>query len=112
MLIDAIIVLLAVAMAVWGYSRGVRTEVLIAVGVAIGALLGSRVGPQVLKDGLQDPLAPLLALPGALLLGAVLAAGMERAGSQLRRALRGRYTLDALGVRCSRRSSASSSSGS
>ena len=97
MLIDAIIVLVTVALAVWGYSRGVRTEVLTAVGFAIGALLGSRVGPQILKDGLDDPLAPLLALPGALLLGAVLAAGIERAGSKLRRALCGRYALDALG---------------
>ena len=97
MLTDAVIVLLTVGMAAWGYFRGLRTEMLIGVGFAIGALLGSRVGPQLLDDGLHDPLAPLLALPGALLLGAAIAAGMERAGSKLRLLLRRRYTLDAVG---------------
>ena len=97
MLIDAIIVLLTVGMAAWGYFRGLRTGMLVAVGFGVGALLGSRLGPQLLDGGLHDPLAPLLALPGALVLGAVLAAGMERAGWKLRGLVRRRYTLDALG---------------
>ena len=96
-LIDVLIVLLAVAMALWGYSRGMTPGLLSAVAFGVGAVLGSRIAPQLLADGLHDRMAPLLALPGALLVGALLAAGVERAGFRLRRLLRGRYLPDALG---------------
>ena len=97
MLTDVIIVALTVAIAFWGYSQGVSVGVLVAVGFGVGALLGSRIGPQILDGGLRDPLAPALALPGALLFGGALAAALERFGFELRRRLRRRYTADAIG---------------
>ena len=80
LIVDLLIVCLTIAIAVWGYSRGVTAGGLIAIGFAAGALLGSRLAPLVLSDGLHDPLAPVLALPGALVLGAAAAAAMERVG--------------------------------
>lgn len=98
MLTDAIIVALTVGVAVWGYLRGVSIGVLVAVGFVLGALLGSRLGPLILDGGLHDPLAPALALPGALLVGGGLAALCERFGFELRRRyLRRRLTLDSVG---------------
>lgn len=97
-LTDLIIVALTVAIAVWGYSQGVSAGILVAVAFGIGALLGSRIAPQVLDGGLRDPLAPAIALPGALLLGGVFAALSERSAFELRRRfLRRRYTLDSVG---------------
>ncbi len=97
MIVDLIIVLLTVAVAVWGYFQGVSVGVLIFVGFGGGALIGSRVAPLVLDGGLRDPFAPVLALPAALLFGAILAAALERFGRKLRPALRRRRTLDGVG---------------
>jgi S1-C subfamily serine protease len=46
---------------------------------------------------LRDPYAPVLAVPAALLCGALLAAGLERVGFGLRRRLRGHGRIDAVG---------------
>jgi S1-C subfamily serine protease len=97
LVVDFIIVGLTVGAAVWGYLRGVRTGTLVILGFGGGALLGSRVAPLVLDGGLRDPFAPVLALPGALLLGALAAAALERLGFGVRRHLRERGLLDALG---------------
>ena len=78
LIVDLVIVCLTVAVAVWGYSRGVTAGGLVAIGFAAGALLGSRLAPLVLEDGLHDPFAPVLALPGALVFGAAGAAAVER----------------------------------
>ncbi|MBA3437310.1 MAG: MarP family serine protease [Thermoleophilaceae bacterium] len=97
MIVDLIIVGLMVAVAVWGYFQGVSVGVLVFVGFGAGAVIGSRVAPLVLDGGLRDPFAPVLAVPAALLFGAVLAAALERLGRNLRRALRRRRTLDSFG---------------
>jgi len=94
---DIIVVALTVAIAVWGYYQGVSVGVLVLVGFGGGVLLGSRVAPLVLDGGLRDPFAPVIALPAALLVGAVLAAGLGRVRFKLRRGLRSRPILDALG---------------
>ena len=97
MIVDLIVVALTVGLAAWGYSQGVSVGVLVLVGFGCGALLGSRVAPLVLDGGLRDPFAPVIALPAALLFGALLAAALERFGRKLRRRLRRRRTLDAYG---------------
>lgn len=97
MIVDLIIFGLIVAVVVWGYFQGVSVGVLIFVGFGAGAVIGSRVAPLVLDGGLRDPFAPVLALPAALLFGALLAAALERLGGTLRRSLRRRRTLDAVG---------------
>jgi len=96
-LIDLIIVGVLVVAAVLGFRQGLRTGALVLIGFGAGALLGSRVAPLVLQGGLRDPFAPVLALPAALLFGAVLAAVLERFGFQLKRRLRKIGWLDALG---------------
>lgn len=65
-------------------------------GFAAGALLGSRVAPLVLSGGLHDPLAPVLALPGALLCGALGAAAAERLSYGALKRLHRRDVLDGL----------------
>jgi hypothetical protein len=61
-----------------------------------GALLGTRVAPLVLAEGAHSAYAPLGALAGALLIGAVLAAFGEVVGSQVR-ARMGPSRLDGFG---------------
>lgn len=96
-IVDLIIFGVTVAVTAWGYRQGVMTGALVLVGFGGGALLGSRVAPLVLDGGLHDPYAPVLAVPGALLCGALLAAAFERVGFGLRRGLRHRRRLDAAG---------------
>jgi S1-C subfamily serine protease len=97
LVVDFIIVGLTVGAAVWGYSRGVRTGALVLLGFGGGVLLGSRVAPLALAGGVRDPFAPVIALPAALLVGALLAVVFERLGFGVRRWLRERGRLDALG---------------
>lgn len=97
MLVDLIIVGVLVVAAVLGFRQGLRTGALVLIGFGAGAVLGSRVAPLVLSGGLRDPFAPVLALPAALLFGAVLAAALERFGFQLKRRLRNLGWLDAIG---------------
>lgn len=97
LVVDFVIIGLTVGAAVWGYSRGVRTAALVLLGFAAGALLGSRLAPLALEGDMRDPFAPVLALPGALLFGALGAAALERLGFLLRRWLRNRGLLDGVG---------------
>jgi Trypsin-like peptidase domain/Colicin V production protein len=82
--IDWIIVGFTVLMAVWGYSQGLIVGALSLGGFAAGALLGSRLGPLLLEEGSRSPYAPLFALGGAVLIGGVLASGLEVVGFHLR----------------------------
>jgi hypothetical protein len=53
-------------------------------GFAVGALLGARLGPALLSEGSHSPYAPLIALVTAVLLGGLLASGLEILGFRLR----------------------------
>ncbi len=86
--IDWIIVGLAVVLGANGLRQGFIVGALQLAGFAAGAFAGSRVGPLVLHDGAHSPYAPLFALGGALLLGALLSALLESAGFALRSRVR------------------------
>ncbi|HVD56417.1 MAG TPA: MarP family serine protease [Thermoleophilaceae bacterium] len=91
--LDWIIVVFTGLMAIWGYAQGLIVGALSLLGLAGGALLGSRLGPLLLEEGSQSPYAPLLALVGALLVGGVLASGLELLGFHLRRRMGDRLGL-------------------
>jgi S1-C subfamily serine protease len=96
--VDWIIVGFALLMAVWGYMQGLIVGALSLAGFVGGALVGSRVGPLLLSEGSHSPYAPLFALVGALLLGGLLASGLEILGFQLRYRLGERLgVLDGVG---------------
>jgi S1-C subfamily serine protease len=85
--LDWIIIAFTVLLAVWGYGQGLIAGGLALAGFAAGAFIGSRLGPLLLEDGSHAPYAPLFALVGALLLGSLLASGLEVLGFQLRHRL-------------------------
>jgi len=91
--LDWIIVAFTVLMAVWGFSQGLIAGALALGGFAAGALVGSRLGPLLLEDGSHSPYAPLFALIGALVLGSLLASGLEVLGFHLSRRLGERLGL-------------------
>jgi S1-C subfamily serine protease len=91
--VDWIIVVFTGLMAVWGYAQGLIVGALSLLGFAGGALLGSRLGPLVLEEGSQSPYAPLFALVGALMVGGILASGLELLGFHLRRRMGDRLGL-------------------
>lgn len=82
--LDWIIVVFTLAMAVWGFAQGLIVGALSLVGFAVGALIGARLAPSLLEGGSQSPYAPLMALLGAVLIGGVLAMGLEAVGFHLR----------------------------
>ncbi|HET8820439.1 MAG TPA: MarP family serine protease [Thermoleophilaceae bacterium] len=91
--LDWIIVAFTVLMAVWGFSQGLIAGALALAGFAGGAFLGSRLGPLVLEEGSQSPYAPLFALMGAVIVGGLLASGLEALGFHLRHRLGERFAL-------------------
>jgi Trypsin-like peptidase domain/Colicin V production protein len=96
--LDWIIIAFTVLMAVWGYGQGLIVGALSLAGFAAGAFLGSRLGPLLLEDGSQSPYAPLFALMGAVMIGGLLASGLELLGFHLRRRLpEGLGLLDGVG---------------
>ena len=96
--LDWIIVLFTLLMGLWGYMQGLIVGALSLVGFAAGALVGSRIGPLLLEEGSRSPYAPLSALIGALVVGGVLASGLELLGFHLRRRLGDRFGMaDGLG---------------
>ncbi len=96
--LDWIIVAFTLLMAFWGYVQGLIVGAMSLVGFAAGALAGSRLGPLLLEEGSRSPYAPLFALVGALLLGGLLASGLEVLGFHLRHRLGDRFgVLDGLG---------------
>jgi S1-C subfamily serine protease len=82
--IDWIIVLVAIGFGVWGYGHGLIVGALTLAGFAGGAVLGSRVGPALLQGGSESAYAPLTALLGGLLVGALFAVTMEGLAHGLR----------------------------
>ena len=96
--LDLTIVGFALLMALWGYAQGLIVGALSLGGFVLGALIGSRVGPLLLDEGARSPFAPLFALMSALLLGGILAAGLELIGSRVREQIGDRLgVLDGLG---------------
>jgi Trypsin-like peptidase domain/Colicin V production protein len=91
--LDWIIVAFTVFMAVWGFSQGLIAGALALTGFAVGAFLGSRLGPLLLEEGSQSPYAPLFALMGAVIVGGLLASGLEVLGFHLRHRLGERLGL-------------------
>jgi hypothetical protein len=85
--LDWIIIAFTGLMAVWGYAQGLIVGALSLAGFAAGAFLGSRLGPLLLEEGSESPYAPLIALIGALMLGGILASGLELLGFHLRHRL-------------------------
>jgi S1-C subfamily serine protease len=82
--IDWIIVGFALAMGLWGYAQGLIVGALSLAGFAVGAFVGTRVGPLLLEEGSSSPYAPLFGLLGALIVGGILASGLEGLGFHLR----------------------------
>jgi hypothetical protein len=96
--LDWIIVAFVLLMAAWGYAQGLIVGALSLAGFVAGALAGSRLGPLLLEEGSESPYAPLFALVGALMLGGLLASGLEVLGFRLRRGLGARLgVLDGVG---------------
>jgi len=96
--LDWIIVAFVLLMAAWGYAQGLIVGALSLAGFVAGAFAGSRLGPLLLEEGSESPYAPLFALIGALMLGGILASGLEVLGFRLRRGLGERLgVLDGLG---------------
>jgi trypsin-like peptidase/colicin V production protein len=85
--LDWIIIAFTGLMGVWGYAQGLIVGALSLAGFAGGAFLGSRLGPLLLEEGSQSPYAPLFALIGALLVGGILASGLELLGFHLRQGM-------------------------
>jgi S1-C subfamily serine protease len=85
--LDWLIVALVALFGLAGTRRGFIVGALSLVGFVAGALVGARIGPLLLPDGSRSPYAPLFALAGALLVGGLLASGLERLGARLRSGL-------------------------
>lgn len=99
-LVDWLIVALALVLVPVGFRQGLIVGMLALGGFALGAVVGARVGPLVLADGSDSPYAPLAALLGGILLGAVVAVVAEDLGGGLRRRFAGegaRRTADSIG---------------
>jgi S1-C subfamily serine protease len=86
--LDWIILALVTPLALYGYGRGFLVGALSLAGFAGGAFAGSRLGPALLSEGASSPYAPLFALGGALLVGALVSGALERVGRSVRAVLR------------------------
>ena len=91
--VDWGIVLFTLVMALWGYAQGLIVGALSLAGFAGGALAGSRLGPLLIEEGSRSPYAPLFSLVCALLLGGLLASGLEVLGFHLRHRVGQRFAL-------------------
>lgn len=86
--VDLTIAAVIIAALAWGFTRGLDRMLPLA-GFAVGAVLGTRV-PVLFGGDLDSNFSLVAALPGSLLLGALLAALVERFGPQARRPQRHR----------------------
>src|SRR3954451_20936282 len=84
--LDWIVLALVALFGLAGFRRGFIVGALSLAGLVAGAIAGARVGPLLLPEGSRSPYAPLFALAGALLLGGLLASGLEQLGARLRNA--------------------------
>ena len=82
--VDAIIIVFALALAVLGYARGLIASGLPLIGFVVGAVAGGRLGPALLAGGGESQYAPLITVLGGLLLGAAFALMLEGVGEMVR----------------------------
>ncbi len=82
---DWVILAIVILMALQGYARGFLVGVASLAGFVIGALIGGRLAPLLLSQGARSPYAPLFALAGALLLGAMFGGLLEGVARRMRR---------------------------
>jgi S1-C subfamily serine protease/uncharacterized membrane protein required for colicin V production len=85
--VDVFIIVVTLAFALAGFSRGFLVGAASLVGFAGGAYLGTRLGPELLSEGNQSPYSPVFGLLGALVAGAIIAAGLEGFGEALRKSI-------------------------
>jgi S1-C subfamily serine protease len=83
-LVDAGIILFALAMAAIGYQRGLIASALPLAGFVGGAALGARIGPALLAGGSESQYAPLFAVTTGVLVGAFVAVALEGLGTAIR----------------------------
>lgn len=95
--VDLIVVGVLLAAAALGFRQGLNAAALALIGFGVGAIIGSRLAPLALESGYEDTFAPAVALPAGLLLGAIFAAAFERLGFRLRRHVRLRGKVNAVG---------------
>jgi len=86
LVIDLIACVVIAAAAAWGFRQGLERTLALG-GFVVGAVLGTR-APLLFGGDLQSSFALAAALPAALVLGAIFAAGVERFGGRLRRTSR------------------------
>jgi S1-C subfamily serine protease len=86
--VDWLIVAFTVLLALYGYAQGFIVGALSLLGFGLGAFVGSHLAPVVLPEGSHSQYAPLFGLVGALLVGAVLASGLQGLGARARMFLR------------------------
>lgn len=75
--LDWAIVAFTLSLGLWGYRQGLIVGALTLLGFGIGAFAGSRIAPLLLSQGTESPYAPLCAVLGALLIGALSAVAVE-----------------------------------
>jgi S1-C subfamily serine protease len=93
---DWVVIVVVLVSALVGFSRGLVRGALSLAGLALGAYLGARLAPALLSEG--SPYAPLVALTGAVLGGAVLQTLAGLAAGTIRssmRAVPGLRSIDA-----------------
>jgi S1-C subfamily serine protease len=94
---DWIVIGVVLAFGLYGYSRGLVRGALSLMGFALGAYVGARVAPALLDEG--SPYAPLVALAGAIIGGALLQSAAGLLGGTLRAgmgAVPGLHTVDSI----------------
>ncbi|HEX5763073.1 MAG TPA: MarP family serine protease [Solirubrobacterales bacterium] len=98
--LDWAIVAFTLALALWGWRQGLIVGALTLAGFGAGVFAGGRLAPLLLSEGSKSPYAPLFAVLGALLVGALVAVTVEGLALGMRAQLiRGRalHFLDGAG---------------
>jgi S1-C subfamily serine protease len=83
-LVDAGIIVFALAFAAIGYERGLVSSALPLAGFVLGAIIGGRLGPVLLAEGGESPYAPLVTVVCGLIVGTAAAVIMEGVAEAVR----------------------------
>jgi S1-C subfamily serine protease len=99
-LVDVVIIVSVLVLAAVGYERGLIGSALPLAGFVGGAAVGSRLGQALLAGGSESEYAPVVALFGGIVLGALVAVMLDGVASVVRARLRrvgGLATIDGIG---------------